>query len=230
MRVLVTRPAEDARATAEALRKRGHEPILAPLFSIRPLQADFGGRFDAVVATSANALRALDAHSANRLAKTPLFAVGDATAAAGRARGFHDIRSARGDADDLARLVQLALPTGGRMLRLAGRDRRDAPFMTLSPTYQFTLVETYEAVAEDALPPDVSAMLHRGAIGAVLHFSPRAAKHFADLMEALPPAPDLLHVCISAAARDQRFTRVRVAARPTTDALLAALDADGLSS
>ena len=61
MRVLVTRPAEDAEETAAELVARGHEPVIAPLVDIRfvegpPLELD---SVQAVLATSRNGVRAL---------------------------------------------------------------------------------------------------------------------------------------------------------------------------
>jgi uroporphyrinogen-III synthase len=230
MRVLVTRPAGDAEATAAALAARGHEAFVAPLFEIRPVPASMEGRFDAVAATSANALRMLDRGAVEPLKPLPLFAVGDATAAAARGLGFSDVRSARGDADDLAQLIAHASPSIGRMLRLAGRDRRDDPFLALPATVAVTTRVTYEAVAVRELPMAAAGMLARGEIDAVLHFSPRAARHFSDLTANLPQGRQPLHVCISAAARDSRFGDARIAAAPTLESLLAALDGGGVSS
>ena len=43
MRLLVTRPEPDAARTAEALRARGHEVLVAPLLRVETIAADFGG-------------------------------------------------------------------------------------------------------------------------------------------------------------------------------------------
>ncbi|MBL8588181.1 MAG: uroporphyrinogen-III synthase, partial [Methylobacteriaceae bacterium] len=78
MLTLVTRAADEAQRTADALRAAGHEPLLAPLTEIRILpMAAPEGRFDGVVATSAHAFAALaglpEAARA-ALAGAPLFA------------------------------------------------------------------------------------------------------------------------------------------------------------
>ena len=44
MAVLVTRPAPDNEATAEALRARGFEPMLAPMLVFQPLPFQVQGR------------------------------------------------------------------------------------------------------------------------------------------------------------------------------------------
>src|SRR3954452_25423744 len=62
MRLLVTRPEPDATRTAETLRARGHAVLVAPLFSMQSIEAQFAGSYDGVLMTSANAARALAAH------------------------------------------------------------------------------------------------------------------------------------------------------------------------
>ncbi len=60
MRVLVTRPIEDADRTSEALAAAGHEALIAPLFAVAPLPHAMPADADALVATSANAIRQAD--------------------------------------------------------------------------------------------------------------------------------------------------------------------------
>src|SRR5438874_13037474 len=65
MRLLLTRPRDDAEPLANSLKLRGHEPIIAPLMEIRfvpgaeiPLTGAQG-----LIVTSANAVRAFAARS-----------------------------------------------------------------------------------------------------------------------------------------------------------------------
>src|SRR5258708_1983548 len=62
MRLLVTRPEPDATRSADALRLRGHEAIVAPLTRMETIATEFGGPFSAVLMTSANAARAVAQH------------------------------------------------------------------------------------------------------------------------------------------------------------------------
>src|SRR6185503_19281114 len=101
MRVLVTRPLPDGERTAAALRARGHQVLLAPLMTVKPVAADLSGNWAAVIVSSANALRAVDGSRLAALKKLPLFAVGERSAIAAREAGFRDVRAAGGDADDL---------------------------------------------------------------------------------------------------------------------------------
>src|SRR5690348_10603821 len=95
MRVLVTRPREEAEALALRLEPLGFEPVIEPLIEVRfPADAtvDVAGA-QAVVFTSANGVRALKtARGGSSLPRTlPVFAVGGTTAAAARAAGFHEV-------------------------------------------------------------------------------------------------------------------------------------------
>src|ERR1043166_8938182 len=99
MRLLVTRPEEDAARTAQALRARGHAVLIAPLLRIEAIEADLSGSWTAVLMTSANAARALSGHrQAAALLRLPAFTVGDRTAEAARAAGFTEGVSADGAA------------------------------------------------------------------------------------------------------------------------------------
>src|SRR5579875_3886396 len=119
-RALITRPRAEAEALAAALERRGIAAVIAPMLEIvfrpaGPLELD---GVQALLCTSANGVRALAQASAER--GLPLFAVGDATAAA-RHAGFTAVASAAGDADALARLAAARLdPQAGRLLHVAG--------------------------------------------------------------------------------------------------------------
>src|SRR5689334_8907043 len=118
MLIAVTRPQADGERTAQALRARGHDVLLAPLMRVEEVEADLSGDWSAVVVTSANALPALAQHPEWR--RLPLFTVGRRSAAA--ASGFAQVHAADGDVHDLVRLI-VARHTGGRLLYLAGEDR-----------------------------------------------------------------------------------------------------------
>jgi uroporphyrinogen-III synthase len=226
MRVLVNRPAEDSERTAEALRHAGHEPLVVPLFEIHPLAHDIPPSVDAFIATSANALR--HARLNPEHCDLPVYTVGDATAAAAKQAGFEAIRSARGDSTDLAVLLRGSLKPGGRIGYLAGIPRQDDALQALSGQFTLFTLETYRTIAVETLPEGISTGLASGQIEAVLHFSPRSAQVFADLIDKaqLAAATDsALHVFISKAAEIPRFARRKIAARPNLAAMIAALGA-----
>ena len=88
MRVMITRPREDAEALAGRLAEDGIESLIEPLLEIipradEPLDLD---NVQALMLTSANGARALGRATDRR--DLALFAVGPATAAAARSAGF----------------------------------------------------------------------------------------------------------------------------------------------
>ena len=68
MRVLVTRPREDAGETLAALMAMGHEGLVEPLLQIRPVAQDLPDLqgFQALLITSRNGVRAFARLSAER--------------------------------------------------------------------------------------------------------------------------------------------------------------------
>jgi uroporphyrinogen-III synthase len=225
MRVLITRPVEDAERTAEVLKARGHEAILAPLFSLKQRAHGPMRPTDAFLATSANALRAL-VFAGVDLSK-PIFTVGNATAQEAMQQGFSDVRSADGDGDDLTRLVRSQLKMGASLCYLTGQPRNDAAVQALAAIYAVDTIETYETVAEDVLPASARYGLLAGNLDAVLHFSPRAAAVFTKLVEKaglFQQTDAILHVFISRAAQQVHFNRRRVADKPTLQAMFDCLE------
>src|SRR5262249_43095908 len=104
MAVLLTRPSPDNKASGEALRARGFEVLLAPMLRFEPVMFadDSSADYQAVIATSANALRAVeDTLAQSRLRKLPLFAVGEHTASVARGLGFAKVIVAKGDGSAL---------------------------------------------------------------------------------------------------------------------------------
>src|SRR5579885_2968460 len=103
---LITRPEEDARPLADALKSRGIATVIEPLLSIRVLPEAAPGLtqdlegVQALLFTSANGARAFAELSPRR--DIGVLAVGDATAAAARALGFSAVESAGGDVQALA--------------------------------------------------------------------------------------------------------------------------------
>jgi uroporphyrinogen-III synthase len=227
MRLLVTRPETDAARTAEALRARGHEVLAAPLLRVESIGTDFGGPFDAVLMTSANAARVIASHPrAAELTRLPVFTVGDRSAEAARAAGFARVESADGALADLARLVASRCPRGTRLIYLAGEDRAGDPGGELGEGFAVETAAVYRAVAIEQLPPEIA----RVPLDGVLHYSRRSAATLLRLAEragALGAILGLAHYCLSddvaAPLRHAGAERIAVAAAPTESALWALL-------
>jgi len=236
--VLVTRPHPDNETTLASLRARGFDALAAPMLRFEPLpfHDDDGTHYDAVMLTSANALRAIDL-TGSRLLRLPLFAVGAHTADAARAAGFGEVLMAKGDAIALRDLVLArvdagALAKAARLLYLAGADlSRDLAGELGQKGLTVVTRTTYRMAPVASFPREVTEAFLANRITAVLHYSRRSALAFLDAVRARGleiSALALPQCCISAAVasvlRDAGATQVAVAARPGESALLDALD------
>ncbi|MBX6424305.1 MAG: uroporphyrinogen-III synthase [Variibacter sp.] len=235
MRLLVTRPQPDAARTAAALQKRGHQTLVAPLLRMEPLEARFGlGPWAGVLATSANALRAIADHrKREELLGLPLLAVGSRTAQAAREIGFRDVRAADGDARDLAALAASTFRgTTRQVLYLAGANQAaDLAGMLGARGIRVRTAITYRMNPVAAFPQDVVAALAEGRVDGVLHYSRRTAETYlqcADLADIRRAAMCPTHYCLSheigAALQAGGAADLRVAARPDEAALFALLE------
>jgi len=232
MRVLVTRPKQDAERTAAKLRALGHEAVVESLFSIESIKFDVPeGSFSALAATSANALRA--AAMGNNLShfySLPFYAVGGQTADVARETGFEKIEIADGDVRSLAKLLLNRLPRGARVFYLAGENRAEDISALVSSSGIIVVMQiVYRARATDHFSAAIRKKLVAKEIDAVLHYSPRAAETFLalanhDKLEGALVTMD--HLCLSAAVAAPllgKGANVRIAAEPNEPALFALL-------
>ena len=222
MRLLITRPSEDAGALKAKLENLGHQVILSPVLAIAP-RADVvipADDYQFVALTSANAVRCLTGspHLA-RLRHLPVLAVGPQSAAAARTAGFSRITEAGGDGTGLARhIIATAKPEAGPVLYLSGHDTA-SDFTGLLERARFRVrrVIVYDARPAASLAPGTAEA------EGVLLYSPRSARLWLDLAQRHDiPAKTMVHYCLSpniAAILPDGFV-TRIAARPTEESLL----------
>lgn len=175
MRVLVTRPEPQASATAAVLAARGHTAHCAPLATIEPVAAELpaAGSVDAILLTSGNAVGALD-----RYRHLPVYAVGEATAAAARAAGARQVAASGGDWQALAALLRgpAGPPAGSRLLHLAGAEQRgDLAGACRAAGFACARRIVYTVRPRQFLAATTLALLDQGTLDAVLFFSPAHA-------------------------------------------------------
>ncbi len=221
--VLITRPADEAAATAARVEAAGYAPVIAPLLATRHFAEAAVDHVQAVLVTSGNALPGLVVRP------VPLLAVGDVTAAKARAHGFSDVRSAGRDATALAALaVEQLSPADGPLLVACGRGQ-GAPLCALLRESGFRVKRrvTYAAAPVQAFPAVAAQALQAGHLRAALFLSAQTAVTFARL---LPPhlAPELANVLALAigngaadALNHLPWRQVRLARTPTLDDVLA---------
>ncbi len=193
MRVLVTRPSDQAARSAQKLAALGHEAVIAPALEIFPTGAAVpDGPFDLILATSAQAFAGWTA--AQTLEGVATACVGEKTAQAARDAGFQ-VKWVAPRAEVLAETL-IARTKPGAALYLAGRERKPVLEDRLGGAgWRLEVVETYDARPVAFWPEAVVAALRGGRIDAVLHYSPRSAGAAVALLG--ERAASLLHFCLS---------------------------------
>jgi len=229
MRVLVTRPEEQAAATAQRLAAMGHRATIAPVLEIAPTGAPLPpGPYDLLLATSARAF-AWERLPAELL-QLPLACVGSKTADAGRKLGLSILHAAP---DTQALVAELTRENKAiSALYLAGHERKpDLETFLRHKGWRVDVCETYEARPVSAWPRSIRAALDRGEIEAVVHYSQRSAAIALPLM-GRGAAKSLLHFCLSAEVAlvcndwaPPAF--IVVASHPDEDSLMALLRSRG---
>ena len=212
----VLRPEPGNAATVARATAAGFATVSLPLFAVQPLawEVPSASDFDAVIVTSANALRCAGTGLA-ALTGLPVLAVGPHTAAAARKAGFDVMATGDGDGAEIA-----ALAAGhgvSRALHLTGRDRTLDVGGVIA-----AVVPVYRSVAVPVPPEALQALI--GTI-ALLH-SARAARRLAGLIDTAGIARS--HVAIAAfspaiaTAAGSAWAAIASAAAPNDEALFAA--------
>ena len=235
VRLLITRPSEDAEPLARALNERGIETVLEPLISITDLEGpDLDlDRVQALLITSANGIRAFARRQQDQAPGLTVYAVGGASARAAKGLGFENVKSATGDIQALAALVREDLdPDGGALVHVAGTHvAGDLAGMLAGSGFEVRREVIYEARAAEAFGPKTLEALRAGALDGVLLFSPRTAGVFARLAAEAGLAgacKNLAAYCLSQAVAEEAqsldWREVIVAPEPNQDALLKVIE------
>jgi uroporphyrinogen-III synthase len=205
-RLIILRPEPGASQTLAKAEAMGLDAVACPLFETVAMAWDAPdpAGFTALMITSANAMRCAGEGLARYL-HLPLFAVGEATAAAAKSVGFISVVS--GDRDVARLLAHIATLGKQRLLHLSGEDVTDFDSLGIE-------IERRTVYAARPLPPSpaLNAALDQGGI-ALIH-SPRAGARLAALVD---QRTKLSLVAISAAAADAAgagWARLAIAAQP----------------
>lgn len=231
MRLAVTRPVEDAQKLTQGLLAQGHEVLAAPLLEIENLPAPpLPPRgWQALLITSANALKALENHpQPASLLHCACCCVGPASAQVARAMGFADIRVAGGGLLELEALVKRELaPESGPLLYLSGEQiSGDLAGDLAVHGFETHRAVLYRAVPASRLPAELVQRLAQGGLDGVLLYSPRSARIWQDLIAAAGlsgKASSIPHYCLSGnvARALGAGVLVKIAENPEDAAMLA---------
>ena len=179
MRVLVTRPREQAQPLVDALAAAGFDAVVEPLIRIEPLSDDpiDVENYDLVLVTSANGAREL----ARRMQGTPrsLAAIGPATAAALEQAGLAadvvaEVHTQEGLVATLERRPQRALFVGAEDARTHLVDALDADFIAAYRTVEVEFDELPSADLVVLLSPSAArAYARAGGRGPAISIGPQ---------------------------------------------------------
>lgn len=195
----------------------GLKPVVAPLFTLRPMDwepPDPAG-FDAVLMTSANAARLAGA-GLHRFVHVPCHAVGEASADAAADAGFHDVRT--GPHDGMAAVAAAIRAGHKRLFHPSGRERTSLNV----PGVVIQAVAVYASDAVATLPGRACEAITAGAV--VLVHSPRAGNVLDGLSrDAGVSRGQAVLAAISRSAAQAAgigWWAIEAASRPRDDALL----------
>lgn len=233
--ILLTRPADEAKLTADLLQARGYKTFTDPMLLIEAIPNNEPiGHPQAVLFTSANGVRCAPIDLLEHCDQ--VFTVGDATAHEARSRGFKDVRNAQGNADDLLALCISRLdPAQGPLIHYVGDVSRGNLVERLkNKGFQAEERIVYKSNAVDNLNPETQVFLTNGKITSALFFSPRTAKVFMQNLERHGLQDCLSKVaayCLSASVAEElkqgSWAEVRIAQKPDQDSLLELIHPEG---
>ena len=227
MKLLVTRPVDDAQPLAEKLEGLGHEAIVVPLLQIAPREGVVlpEGPFQALCVSSANGLAAkadLTPHH-----HVPFFAIGPQSALEARRQGFDRVHDKGGNVEGLVRVMCKSLkPQDGPILYLSGSETTG----DLEGKLKAEGFTVQRIIVYDAQPCTIANVpeLLAGAEG-VLLYSPRTTKLWVNQIngaKSADRAKDLTHFCLSAnvAANLPQGWAKRISRTPDEYGMLTLLD------
>ena len=205
-RLLLLRPEPGLSASVERARALSVEVVACPLFRVEPVEwkAPDPGAYDALLLTSANALRH-GGTGLDKLKSLSVHAVGPVTAEAARTAGFEVTAIGQTNLVDLLG----KLPQGIRLLHLAGEHHRQVDDARIDRR----IVYRSAAIGELDLP-------NLAGLVAAVH-SPRAGARLAELADRRDAT---IIAAISAAAAEAcgaGWERVEAAEKPSDESLLA---------
>jgi uroporphyrinogen-III synthase len=164
--------------------------------------------------------------------------VGDATAEEAQGLGFADVTIGPGTGAKLAKLIASEYEPGrGALVHLSGETVAfDVKSALEAAGFTVRRCLLYRAVPEAALPAEVLRLFEAGALDGVILMSPRTAKTFAQLVARhglVTQANGLVCYCLSEAVAEAVRPlggRIRVAAHPREEEVLALVDSEAASS
>ncbi|MEM7214621.1 MAG: uroporphyrinogen-III synthase [Pseudomonadota bacterium] len=235
MRVLVTRTELAADRTADALRSAGYDPVVLPLTELKDTGAKMPDQtYDGYLFTSGNALEVLSRRGwICPDTGSVAYCVGDQTAAEAKKRGFVDIRSAGGNAQDLVELIKKDRDSETRSLLYPTAVDRSLDFNKALSEFGVCVevTEIYENRPVFPSTETVFGALQETGAGSVFFYSRKSATHACEILSetsGVHGLGDLSAICISAKTAEPvlmyPWQAVYVAEEPTEQSMVSKLN------
>lgn len=236
-KILVTRPQPGADLTATRLAAVGIEALILPFTEMVTLAHQLDeialDHTDAVVVTSANALRHTNAQLLNELKNLPVYTVGDATKDAAFELGLGNVTSANGDGSDLARLVVEKMKPNSSIVYLCGRTRTEDVELSLGNSgFEICVVETYQTNKVSQLTYNLKQLMEHHTIDGILLYSGVSAQIYSEFLLHDGIGESLvipMSFCISERAKAALFpsqqSHAVVCAQPRDDVMIETVEA-----
>jgi uroporphyrinogen-III synthase len=227
MRVLITRPLEQAKKFNDLLNEQGFEGIVDPVLMIESLlESNLNAKeVQAFAVTSLYGLNFLSRSAINF--DTPLYVVGKSTYKEAVKRGFRHVFMAEGEVESLANLILgTADSKKGQIIHVSGDViRGDLVENLLRRGFNAERIIVYKAVEKQSLEPLTVEWIKTGKIQCVVFFSPRTAKIFAKITRHITDCfLNLYALCaskeIALGLEDMRWKEILVAREPTSEAVV----------
>lgn len=250
LRVLITRPKQDALPLAETLKAQGHQVLVNSMMTIQYRRAAkqelnrlLGMKVQAMLITSANGVRALSKLTHRR--DIPIITIGDASKHIARNYGFQNIMCAtddepgitRTDVVNLTRYVKNKCSTArGVLVHIAGSvTAGDLEHILTNAGFVIKRIVLYNAQPMHRLEEEVVLALKEHRLDVAMFYSPRTARIFLELLhkaDALDSLPEITAVCLSENVKkmlleqsgDRVWKAIHVAETPKNDAMMLLLN------
>lgn len=175
MKILITRPIDEAKALAEELADLGYQPVISPLLEIElfhNLDFQIFDKYDGIIISSRNAIKAIA--RANKSLK--LFIVGEQTTEAAKKLGFANSIYMGANIEKLKEAMQHR----NNLLYLSGVDISDD---LSSLENKFDRLEVYQAKRVESAPGNFLDFIKLHNLRLCLFFSKRTAQIFLDFVK-----------------------------------------------
>lgn len=170
MKILITRPIDEANALAKELTNLGYYPVIAPLLEIELFQdINFKNfdKYEAIIITSKNAIKAI----ANADKKLKLFIIGEQSTEFAKSLGFINSIYAGANIEELKNFIQ----PYSNLLYLSGVDISD-DLSSLSK--KIIRLEVYKAKVTEPVSSKFIRFIKSDELKLCLFFSKRTAQIF----------------------------------------------------